>query len=128
MQQRPLGTSGLQLPVVGMGTWKTFDVVSSEEIEGRRRVADTALDGGITLFETSPIYGNAERVLSKALSGRRDRAIVADKIWTPDDDAAIEQLRRAFELYENRVEIYQVHNLVAWQTRLTTLEQIRAQG
>jgi aryl-alcohol dehydrogenase-like predicted oxidoreductase len=128
MEYRPLGTSGLRVPTVGMGTWKTFDVAQPTEIEHRRHIADAALESGANLFDTSPMYGNAEVVLGKALDSRRDQAIVATKVWTADDTQAAEQIRRAFEYYGNKVDIYQVHNLVAWQTRLGTLEHLRDQG
>src|ERR1051326_4438040 len=128
MEYRPLGTSGLQLPTVGMGTLKTFDVVQPTEIHHRRHVCDAALESGANLFDTSPMYGHAEIVLAKALEGRRDQAIVATKVWTADDAEAAEQIRRAFQYYRDRVEIYQVHNLVKWQTRLKTLDQLRGEG
>jgi aryl-alcohol dehydrogenase-like predicted oxidoreductase len=128
MEFRPLGNTGLQLPVVGMGTWKTFDVVDPEDIAQRRRVVDVALERGTNLFDSSPMYGAAERVLGAALEGRRDQAIVATKVWTPDDHEAAEQMRRSFEYFGGRVEIYQVHNLVTWQTRLRSLEQWRDAG
>jgi aryl-alcohol dehydrogenase-like predicted oxidoreductase len=128
MEYRSVSTSGLRVPVVGMGTWRTFDVTLPEEIKLRRGVVDVALGSGIDLFDTSPMYGNAEKVLGKALDGRRDQAIVATKVWTADDAEASEQIRRSFAYSEGRVEIYQVHNLVAWQKRLKTLENWRDQG
>jgi aryl-alcohol dehydrogenase-like predicted oxidoreductase len=128
MEYRPLGSSGLRVPAVGMGTWKTFDVVYPEEIEQRRTVVDVALEHGCNLFDSSPMYGAAERVLSAALEGRRDQAIVATKVWSPDDNEATEQIRTAFEYFGGYVEIYQVHNLVAWEKRLSTLEYWRDQG
>jgi aryl-alcohol dehydrogenase-like predicted oxidoreductase len=128
MEYRPLGGSGLQVPVVGMGTWKTFDVMYPEEIDQRRLVVDAALESGSNLFDSSPMYGAAERVLGAALEGRRDRAIVATKVWTSDDHEAAEQMRRSFDYFGDHVEIYQVHNLVAWQKRLSTFEYLRDQG
>src|SRR5690349_16434377 len=128
MEQRLLGGSGLQVPVVGMGTWRTFDVTDHDEVEQRREVAKVALESGTTLFDTSPMYGSAPRVLSRALAGKRDRAIVADKVWTSDDGEADQQMQRAFELFDNRVDVYQVHNLVSWQKRLRSLEHWRDQG
>src|SRR6266851_5285512 len=124
MELRRLGTSGLQLPVVGMGTWKTFDVTSPEEIAQRRAVVDVALAHGSNLFDSSPMYGAAERVLAAALEGRRDQALIATKVWTPDDARALQQIHQSLEYYGGRVEIYQVHNLVAWQKRLAKLEEL----
>jgi aryl-alcohol dehydrogenase-like predicted oxidoreductase len=128
MERRRLGSSGLLLPVVGMGTWKTFDVIRPEEIAQRRTVVDIALAHGSTLFDTSPMYGAAERVLGAALEGRRDQALMATKVWTPDDEQAAAQIRQSLEYFGDRVEIYQVHNLVAWQKRLATLERLRDAG
>jgi aryl-alcohol dehydrogenase-like predicted oxidoreductase len=128
MERRHLSTSGLQLPVVGMGTWRTFDVIHREEVAQRKQVVDVALNYGSNLFDSSPMYGAAERVLGKALEGRRDQALVATKVWTPDDAEAVEQIRHSLEYFGDRIEIYQVHNLVAWPKRLATLEELRDAG
>ena len=82
MDHRALGQSGVDVPVIGMGTWRTFDVRSERDADYRRSVVDAAVTAGTTLFDTSPMYGEAERVLAKALAGRRERMIVADKVWT----------------------------------------------
>ena len=128
MEQRVLGRSGLRVPVIGMGTWRTFDVHGERDTAERRLVVDNALSAGTSLFDTSPMYGEAERVLARALSGRRDQAIIADKVWTSSAREGREQVRRALEWYEGRVEIYQVHNLVKWRDHLPMLEELRNQG
>ncbi|HEY3060655.1 MAG TPA: aldo/keto reductase [Chloroflexota bacterium] len=125
MERRALGSSGMLVPVVGMGTWKTFDVTRAED---RREVLDVALECGSNLVDSSPMYGRAERVLGELLPGRRSEVLVATKIWTPDDAEAERQIQRALGYFEGRVDIYQVHNLVAWQTRLACLEQLRDSG
>src|SRR3954447_24010630 len=125
MEQRALGASGLMVPVVGMGTWKTFDVRQPEQ---RRAVLDTALQHGSNLFDSSPMYGAAESVLGELLRGRREHALVATKVWTPDDDEAERQIANALRFYADRVDVYQVHNLVALPRRLATLERLRDQG
>lgn len=128
MERRALGSSGLTVPVVGIGTWKTFDVRGrgAEEAAGGR--VTEAIDAGADLFDSSPMYGEAERVLGAALDGRRDRAQVFTKVWTPDDDEARRQMDRALGWFGGRVDLYQVHNLVAWPERLTMLQEQRAQG
>lgn len=128
MERRPLGSSGLEVPVVGMGTWKTFDVTNAADVAQRRSVVDAALEAGANLFDSSPMYGAAERVLGAALSGRREQALVATKVWTSDDQEAEAQIRRALDYYDGRVDVYQVHNLVAWPRRLTRLERLRDEG
>jgi aryl-alcohol dehydrogenase-like predicted oxidoreductase len=128
MERRVLGSSGIEVPVVGMGTWKTFDVRGSAEDEHRRGVVDAALSAGTDLFDSSPMYGEAERVLGKALDGRRDQALVATKIWTPDDAEAERQVQRSLEFFGGRIDVYQVHNLVALPKRLKRLEELRDSG
>ena len=128
MIHRPLGATGLTVPAVGMGTWRTFDVRGAAAEANCRAVLDAAYAAGATLFDSSPMYGEAEAVLSRAMGARRDEALVADKVWTPDDREADAQVRRALAWYGGRVDIYQVHNLVALERRLATLERLRDEG
>jgi aryl-alcohol dehydrogenase-like predicted oxidoreductase len=128
VELRALGTSGIDVPVVGMGTWKTFDVREPREIAHRVTVVDAALESGTNLFDSSPMYGAAEQVLGTALDGRRDGALVATKVWTSDDAEAERQIERAMGWYANHVDVYQVHNLTALPKRLQRLEQLRDEG
>ena len=128
MEQRNLGRSGLTVPVVGMGTWQTFDVRGDEAERSVRGVVDAAIAAGTTLFDSSPMYGQAERVLGAALDGRRDDVLVATKVWTDDDAEADGQLASALGWYGGHVDLYQVHNLVAAPRRLATLERLRDDG
>ena len=124
MEHRAFGATGLQAPVVGMGTWKTFDV-RGKAADERVLVADAAFETGATFFDSSPMYGEAERVLGRTLAGRRDRAIVATKVWTSNDTEAEQQMTAALAYFERRVDIYQVHNLVAWRKRLSQLQRLK---
>lgn len=128
MERRKLGDSGLEVPAVGMGTWKTFDVRDPGDVHSRRGVVDVALESGIDLFDSSPMYGAAEDVLGRALDGRRERALVATKIWTPDDQEAERQVQRSLDFFGGRIDVYQVHNLVALPKRLARLERLRDEG
>lgn len=128
MEQRAFGKTGLTVPAIGMGTWKSFDVKGRAEDATRREIVDAALAAGTSLFDTSPMYGESERVLSAALAGRRDRVLVADKVWTSSAAEGREQIRRAMQWYGDRVDVYQIHNLVAWQQHLPVLEDLRARG
>jgi diketogulonate reductase-like aldo/keto reductase len=110
-------------PVVGLGTWNTF----GGDAELARDVLSAAIGAGTTLVDTSPMYGNAQRSLVAALDGRRDGTAVATKIWAP----TVEQGREQFEdqlTWFGRVEVEQVHNLVAWREHLGWLEEAREQG
>jgi aryl-alcohol dehydrogenase-like predicted oxidoreductase len=125
MERRALGSSGLTVPVVGIGTWKSFDVRGDRAESAARDRVTEAIDAGADLFDSSPMYGESERVLGAALDGRRDRAQVLTKVWTPDDGEARRQIERALAWFGGRVDLYQVHNLVAWPERLTMLERLR---
>ena len=128
MHERRLGTTDLVVPAVGMGTWRTFDVRGAAEEEYRRRIVDSALGGGARLFDSSPMYGEAERVLRAALAGRRHEAIVATKIWTSSRAAGRRQIEGSLRYFEGYIDIYQIHNLVAWREHLPVLETLRTEG
>ncbi|MGZ3584931.1 MAG: aldo/keto reductase, partial [Ktedonobacterales bacterium] len=128
MEMRALGRSGLRVPVVGMRTWRTFDVRDAAAERSARAVVDAAFAAGATFFDTSPMYGEAERVLGAALEGRRDRAQVATKIWTPSAAEGRAQAERALRFFGGWVDLYQVHNLVNWREQLTLLERLRDSG
>jgi aryl-alcohol dehydrogenase-like predicted oxidoreductase len=128
METRTLGRSGLVVPVVGVGTWQTFDVRGARAEKRVNAVVDRALACGATFFDSSPMYGNAERVLGAALAARRTQALIATKIWTQAADEGREQAETALELFQGRVDLYQVHNLVNWRAHLTMLERLQRLG
>jgi aryl-alcohol dehydrogenase-like predicted oxidoreductase len=127
METRPLGSTGVDVPVVGMGTWKTFDVDPTEE-PARREVFEAAYAAGVRLVDTSPMYGRAEEALARIVAPRRADVLVADKVWTSDDRHAARQIEDGLRWYGGRIDLYQVHNLVAWPRRLEQLEREREAG
>src|SRR3990172_710885 len=74
MERRAFGRGGMMVPCVGMGTWKTFDVRGRAAEAVRHQIVGEALAAGATFFDSSPMYGEAERVLGAALEGRRGPA------------------------------------------------------
>lgn len=114
---------GVEVPCVGMGTWRTFDVG-----ESREDIVTEALDAGTTLFDSSPMYGRAERVLAQGLGPRRDETFVATKIWADSREEGRAQAERALGWFGGRVDLYQVHNLLAVETQLALAEELRDQG
>lgn len=128
MERRALGRTGIDVPAVGMGTWLTFDVTSPADVAARRDVVTAALDAGSNLFDSSPMYGAAETVLAGALDRRRDRAVVATKVWSSSAAEGRRQIDRALALYGGRVDVYQVHNLVAARQWLPVLQGLRRGG
>ena len=127
MEARRFGRTALDVPVIGVGTWITFDVAPEHE-ETLSGVVATALEGGGRLFDSSPMYGRAEAVLGRALGSRRDEAFVATKIWTPSREEGRRQLERQLGYYDGVVDLEQVHNLVAWKEHLGWLEGERHAG
>jgi diketogulonate reductase-like aldo/keto reductase len=117
IEERHLG------PVVGLGTWNTF----GSDARNATEVVDAALAAGVRLFDSSPMYRGAEQSLGCALDGRREGTTVATKIWTASVEEGREQYARQVEWF-GRVEIEQVHNLVAWHEHLEWLEREREDG
>jgi aryl-alcohol dehydrogenase-like predicted oxidoreductase len=115
------------LPVVGLGTWLTFDLPPEEEGPAAQ-VVDAAFSAGVRVVDSSPMYGRAEGVLGRSLGERRHEAFVATKIWTPSASEARRQLEAQLGWFAGKVDLEQVHNLVAWRERLDWLESEREAG
>jgi aryl-alcohol dehydrogenase-like predicted oxidoreductase len=127
MERRRFGESGVDVPVMGLGTWLTFDVGSEGE-ENAAAVVEAAFAAGTRVVDSSPMYGRAERVLRLALAGRREDSFVATKIWTRSREHGRRQLADQLAYYGGRIELEQVHNLVAWEEHLSWLEREREEG
>lgn len=126
MEQRPLGTSGLQVPVIGMGTWNTLTGQGGEA--RARALVDAALSSGATFFDSSPMYGEAERLLGAALHERREQALVATKVWARSLDEGRTQIEQALAFFGGHIDLYQIHNLHAWREHLRVLEGLYEAG
>ena len=127
MERRALGVSGLEVPAVGMGTWRVLDVSSRDQrqVDG---LVEEAIGANANLFDTSPMYGRAERALGEALRDRRGDAIVSTKVWTPSTREGHVQMEASLSSFGGVVDLHQVHNLVAWREHLPTLERLKEQG
>jgi len=128
METRPFGATGLTVPVVGLGTWRTFDVRGAAAERNAYAVVERALETGARLFDSSPMYGEAERVLSHGLDARRAEALVATKVWASSAKEGRRQIDHALRLFGGLVDLYQVHNLANWREQLSLLENERANG
>jgi aryl-alcohol dehydrogenase-like predicted oxidoreductase len=127
MERRRLGKTGVELPVIGLGTWLTFDLGPRDQGVADA-VVQTSFREGVRLFDSSPMYGRAQEVLARSVDGRRDDVFIATKIWTPSQEQGRFQLEAQLGYFDGRVDLEQVHNLVAWQQHLTWLEHEREQG
>jgi diketogulonate reductase-like aldo/keto reductase len=124
MENRSLGR--VMAPVVGLGTWRRLEAAAAA---GRdRELIEAAIAAGVRLIDTSPMYGAAERLLAVALDDQRDQVLIADKVWTASAQEGAAQLSRAVDWYGGRVDLMQIHNLVAWPAHLPMLEAARDRG
>ena len=114
------------MPVIGLGTWQRLE--SADRAGGAEALVEAALDAGVRVFDSSPMYGRAEQLLADALRGRRSEAFVATKVWTPSPAEGQQQWARAAGWFGGRVDLMQIHNLVAWQEHLPMLEHARDAG
>ena len=125
MQQRKVASTGVMLPVVGCGTWQTFDVGhDAAALAERAAVLGVLFAAGGSVIDSSPMYGSSEQVVGDVLAGMqaRERAFIATKVWTRGRAAGVAQMEHSLALLRtDHVELMQVHNLVDWQTQLDTL-------
>lgn len=132
MMTRPIPSSGESLPVVGLGTWQTFDVnPTSAEADPLKEVLTTLLKHGGAVVDSSPMYGQSEEAtgtLSKGL-GINDKLFIATKVWTTGKEDGIRQMTKSLKLLQrSKIDLMQVHNLTDWRTHLPTLRQWKEQG
>jgi diketogulonate reductase-like aldo/keto reductase len=130
MIQRAIPRTGEPLPVVGLGTWQTFDV-SRSDYDSRALVLRRFVELGGRVVDSSPMYGNAETVVGDlsaelALGGQ---LFVATKVWTTGRGQGIAQMEDSMrKLRVQRVDLMQVHNLVDVETHLRVLTDWKAAG
>jgi diketogulonate reductase-like aldo/keto reductase len=132
LQKRPIPSTKEMLPIVGLGTWETFDVTpKGEEQSQLKDVLKTLVSKGASVVDSSPMYGNAERIVGE-LSQELDinkQLFVATKVWTSGQAEGIKQMERSFLLFKRKtIDLLQVHNLMDWQTHLKTLNDWKEQG
>lgn len=126
---RPIPSSGEQLPVVGLGSWITFNVGKDPQQRATcTEVVRAFFAGGGRLIDSSPMYGSAQAVIGDALArlGNPKTLFAADKVWTGSRGA--EQIETSRTLWRiPRFDLLQVHNLLAWEDHLPLLLRMKAE-
>ncbi|MDO5972132.1 aldo/keto reductase [Flavivirga aquimarina] len=132
MLQRKIPLSNQLLPVVGLGTWQTFDVGNSNA--DRKRLTQVLLEmkklGG-KVIDSSPMYGSSERVVGDLTSTNNFNKdfFYATKVWTSGKEAGINQMNSSFKLMKRKqMDLMQIHNLVDWRVHVKTLKDWKEQG
>jgi len=138
MVSRSIPSSGENLPVIGLGTYKVFDVASTPaEIATRKNIVDMLAGEGGKMIDTSPMYNRSERVIGDVIDAGSDRKalFVATKVWTNGKDAGIAQMQQSAEFMRTDViDLMQVHNLRDTDVHMKTIrdwqdeERIRYNG
>ena len=124
--------TGEKLPVIGMGTSRTFDASGDADWIARlQQVTQTFFDMGGGLIDSSPMYKSAEEVIGQLLPNVKGKKnlFAATKVWIKGREKGIQQMEESRKLWGiNQFDLMQIHNLVDWKTQLETLKQMKADG
>jgi diketogulonate reductase-like aldo/keto reductase len=132
IDRRPIPVSGEMIPVVGLGTWRTFDAGNSKQKRAvLLEVIRTLTKMEASVVDSSPMYGSSESVvgdLSQQLNVR-SKLFLATKVWTTGKEEGISQMNQSFASMKTvKMDLMQVHNLVDVHTHLKTLRSWKEEG
>jgi diketogulonate reductase-like aldo/keto reductase len=126
---RKIPSTGEALPVIGLGTWQTFDAGNDRAARAAlAEVLEVFTDSGARVVDSSPMYGSSEAVAGELIAKLdvRDKLFIATKVWTSGRDAGIRQMGDSFrKLRVERMDLMQVHNLVDVGTHTGTLMEMK---
>ncbi len=132
MLTRTIPSSGEKLPVIGLGTWRTFDVdLTTDNRTQLEEVLSLFVKLGARVIDSSPMYGRAEDVIGDLVQtqGIRDKVFLATKVWTRGKESGTKSMERSMALLRpKQIDLMQVHNLLDVQTHLATLREWKEQG
>jgi len=130
--RRAIPATGERIPVIGMGTWITFNVGQDTALRAARtEVLRTFIEMGGGMVDSSPMYGSAEEVIGHALrqTGTPEKLFSATKVWTGRGGQGAPQMAASRDLWGlDRLDLVQVHNLLAWREHLSTIRAERDRG
>ncbi len=129
---KPIPSSGEMVPVIGMGTWITFNVGDSQRLrDNRTEVLQAFFAAGGGMVDSSPMYGSARSVIGEGLRklDYPNGLFSADKLWTNSTAEGKAQYNEMQQLWGlEQLDLVQVHNLVNWRPHLETLRDLKEQG
>jgi diketogulonate reductase-like aldo/keto reductase len=129
---KPIPSSGERLPVIGLGTWVTFNVGEDTELRDEcTAVMRAFFAAGGRMIDSSPMYGSSQAVIGHGLNrlGRPSELFSADKVWTSSGSGGPEQIEESRAYWGvRRFDLLQVHNLLAWEAHLPILLAMKAEG
>ena len=127
MEYRKLGN--LDVSAIGLGTLRTFDVTDGDEIAVRRQIVDNCLGSDVNLIDTAAWYGHAEAVVGEITEDLREKFYIATKVRVEGKEAGEDQIAQSFaNLKTDYIDLFQVHNMVDWETQLPTLQRLKDEG
>jgi len=130
--RKTIPASGERIPVIGMGTSRTFNATGDREVITRLgEVLETFFSHGGTVIDSSPMYGSSEKVLGELLQAvsSRNGLFSATKVWTDGRDSGIRQMEQSRRLWGiERFDLIQIHNLRDWKVHYQTLQAMKAEG
>jgi len=129
---RPIPASGEELPIVGIGTWQTFDVGNNAAQRTElKKVLRTFVELGGEVVDSSPMYGTSEKVVGDLAAELNilDQLFMATKVWTSGEKAGIRQMQDSMQKMRSQpMDLMQVHNLLDFKTHIKTLQKWKAEG
>lgn len=132
MLKKKIPSSGEKIPVIGMGSSRTFDAGDSQQARvNLTKVLQTFFDLGGTVIDTSPMYGSSEQVLGDLLVNVKNKQslFMATKVWTQGREEGIAQMQQSMALLRRPViDLIQIHNLLDWKVHWKTLKEWKQQG
>jgi diketogulonate reductase-like aldo/keto reductase len=132
IQTRTVPKTGEHLPVIGLGTWQSFDIGGGPAGRTEReKVLRILFDAGGSMIDSSPMYGRSEGVVGDLLHRMqaRDEAFLATKVWIRGEESGVKQMNESFRRFRaDVVDLMQIHNLVDWKTHLRTMRAWKDAG
>ena len=132
MLKRVIPSSGEEMPVIGLGTSRVFDIEPSKnELNVREQILDIFYENGGRLIDTSPMYGMSEEIIGMTAKKfiEKNRFFLATKVWTEGRENGIRQIEESFQkMRADKISLIQVHNLLDWKTQIKTLRSLKDEG